>query len=289
MVSDLTSFKRFNFVDKLWNMSFQKNQKKKKNATITTLLVSLLLVAFFYIEVSAFVMESDSYRVQSDSLNIGGLRSQSANYFEESTIGELATGISESASYRLKAGYQQMQGVFISMTSVDDITLSPALGGLTGGTSNGGAQFIVKTDNTAGFSVTIKTDSDDGMIGNENAGTIFHLNTATPEVPDFNFNSAPANSSAFAYTINASTTGEIVAAFRNNGSNACNTGSTETDDNCWISATTTPRTIISTTSRTPISGATSTLRFRAIVSANHNPILLPDTYVATTTLTAITL
>lgn len=234
-------------------------------------------------------MESSGYKIQSDSINIGGLRSESASYIEESTLGEIATGPSESNNFRLRAGYQQMQEVFMSISAIDDISLSPSIGGISGGTSNGGAQFIVKTDSSAGFSVSIKTDSDDGMEADSVGGTIFHLNTATPEVPDYEFTSAPVNSSAFAYTINSSTTGQIIPAFRNNGSDTCGTGSTETDDNCWISATTTPRTIISTTSRPPTSGATSTIRFRVVVSANHSPILLADTYTATTTITAVAL
>jgi|GEM_PF-411897 len=249
----------------------------------------LFIFAFiFCIEVTAFVMESGSYRIQSDSVNVGGLRSESASYAEESTVGEIATGISDSTSYRLKAGYQQMQESFLSITSVGDIGLSPSLGGIVGGTSNGGAQFRVTTDNSAGFAVSVKTDSDIGMVGDLHSGFIFHLDTLTPEVPNFEFTSAPTNSSAFAFTINASTTGEIVQLFRHNGS-ACNSGSNEADDNCWIAATTTPRTIISTSSRTPLSGATSTIRFRVVVSESHNPILLPDTYTATTTLTAVAL
>ncbi|TSC60752.1 MAG: Uncharacterized protein G01um1014107_248 [Parcubacteria group bacterium Gr01-1014_107] len=111
----------------------------------------------------AFVMESGNYKVQSDSVNIGGLRSQSTSYRQESTVGEVATGISDSTTYRLKAGYQQMQEVFLSMTAVADITLEPSIGGITGGTGNGGTQFVVTTDSSAGFTVTIKTNSDTGM------------------------------------------------------------------------------------------------------------------------------
>jgi len=282
------------------------NQKHKKIGLLSYLKVLCLLcfdsnllrsykILLFVFALSlglptfAFVMESSGYRIQSDSVNVGGARSESSNYIQESTVGEIATGRSESSSYRLKAGYQQTQEAFLAISAIADITMSPDLGGITGGTANGGAQFTVETDNEAGFQVTIKTDSDNGMEGETQSGTIFHLETATPEVPDYTFTSAPANSSAFAYTINSSTTGEIVQAFRNNGSNTCNTGSTETDDNCWIAATTTARTIISTTSRTPTSGATSTIFFRVVVSENHSPILPADIYTATTTLTATAL
>ncbi|TSC60751.1 MAG: hypothetical protein G01um1014107_247 [Parcubacteria group bacterium Gr01-1014_107] len=61
------------------------------------------------------------------------------------------------------------------------------------------------------------------------------------------------------------------------------------EEKCWIAATTSARTILSTTSRTPTSGSTSTLNFRAIISANPSPEIDEDTYTATTTLTALAL
>ena len=50
-------------------------------------------------------------------LILAELKKISASYRMEETIGEIATGESQSASYKLKAGYQQMQEMVISLTS----------------------------------------------------------------------------------------------------------------------------------------------------------------------------
>lgn len=79
-------------------------------------------------------MTSTSYSIQSDSVNFGR-QGNSSSYRLEDTLGEVATGDSASASYNLHAGYQQMNVVYLAMTSASDVTMSPTLGGITGGTS----------------------------------------------------------------------------------------------------------------------------------------------------------
>jgi len=237
---------------------------------------------------SYYVMSSSNYKMERDSLNNAGLRSTSPNYIQESTVGEVGTGKSDSSNYSLRAGYQQMGEVYLAVSAISDVVMSPNLGGITGGTSDGTTQFTVTTDSSSGYTVAIQTDSNNGMEGETTSSVIPYLDESSPYVPDYSFTTAPTNSAAFAYTINASTTGEIVQAFRNNGSNACNTGSTETDDNCWIGATTTSRTIINRTSAAT-TGATSTLSYRVIISADPQPILIEDIYTSTTTLTVLAL
>lgn len=62
--------------------------------------------------VSSAVMSSGSYQIRQDSVNVGGVNSESASYVTEDTIGEIATGLSASAAYNLAAaGYQQMNAV----------------------------------------------------------------------------------------------------------------------------------------------------------------------------------
>ena len=53
-------------------------------------------------------MSSTNYKINADSINIGGGQSSSANYKMEGTIGEAATGDSASGSYGIEAGYQAM-------------------------------------------------------------------------------------------------------------------------------------------------------------------------------------
>ncbi len=54
-------------------------------------------------------MQSDNYKIEKDSINFGGTDDgQSASYNLKDTMGEVGTGLSESASYIMKAGYRQM-------------------------------------------------------------------------------------------------------------------------------------------------------------------------------------
>jgi hypothetical protein len=129
-----------------------------KSIPLTLLIVSSLAVS------GAQVRTSPSYQLQSDSINFAGGLSTSSNYSLESTAGEVATGESDSASYSLRAGYQQMQEVFLSMTAAPNVTMSPALGGLTGGTANGSTSVVVLTDSPSGYQLTIAAESAPALV-----------------------------------------------------------------------------------------------------------------------------
>jgi hypothetical protein len=85
---------------------------------LRALIVGLLLGVAF--ETSAQVMQSTNYRIQSDSVNVGGIYSSSSNYRLEDTTGEIATGESSSTNYQIKAGYQQMQETYLSLSGGTD-------------------------------------------------------------------------------------------------------------------------------------------------------------------------
>jgi len=67
------------------------------------------LVIFFYMMtsgvVSAAVMSSTNYKVQIDSVNVGGERQTSATYRLEQTLGEQGTGKIEGSSFNLFGGF----------------------------------------------------------------------------------------------------------------------------------------------------------------------------------------
>ncbi len=97
---------------------------------------SLILTPLILISVTfagAQVMQSGSYRIQSDSINFGGGFSTSTNYELESTAGEVATGESSSTAYGMRAGYQQMQEVYLSLSGFGAVSMSPSIAGITGG------------------------------------------------------------------------------------------------------------------------------------------------------------
>ncbi len=221
------------------------------------ILVFFLLIAGIY-PVFAYVMGSSNYRIQSDSLNVGGVRQTSTDYIMRDTIGETATGPSASANYKLKAGYQQMQEVYTSVSSVGPVTLLPDINGLIGGTATNDATWVVKTDNAAGFSMSIKASTTPALA---TAGYSFADYTeADTGTPDYTWSIANT-ASEFGYSVVAATLGDEIAAFLDDGAD-CNTGSANNVNSCWYPLATPDYTIINRGLRTSANGESEEVRFQ---------------------------
>lgn len=229
--------------------------------------------------VSAQVRTSPSYQLESDSINFGGGLSTSTNYSLESTAGEIATGPSDSATYSLRAGYQQMQEVFISLSAPGDVILTPSIGGLTGGVASGSASVLVTTDSPSGYALTIEAENEPAM--QKGFDTIAdYVPVATPNAdPSFVIDATDVH---FGYSIGGS---DMSQHFKNNSS-LCSVGTNTTAQFCWEGLSTTTRMIASGAANQP-SGASTTLYFR--VGLGSNVAVPPGEYVATTTLTALPL
>lgn len=171
------------------------------------------------------------------------------------------------------------------VTAPNNAALSPALSGITGGTANGSSQMAVRTNNAAGYSMTITATSSAGMIGATTASTVAAFIPTTAGVPEYNI-TAPSNGSAFGYTVNASSSSDVDQSFLDSASTCNQGGGSPSNDQCWLNASTTAETIIDRSSPTPASGATTTIFFRAIIDANPSPAIPSDSYYATTTVTA---
>lgn len=126
---------------------------KTFKTTISFLLTAALGLGLYTLA-SAAVMESSSYKIQSDSVNVGGAPASSASYKLEDTVGDIATGESTSSSYKLKAGYQQMQAAALSLSAPADITMTALT--ITQDTAVGSTTWTVTTDNAAGYTLTVK-------------------------------------------------------------------------------------------------------------------------------------
>ena len=244
-----------------------------KALVATTLCVALLQVS------GAQVMSSTNYKIQSDSVNVGGGRSTSTNYALESTVGEVATGISTSTNYELRAGYQQMQEVYLSLTAATDIVLSPNLGGITGGISTGSTSVVVVTDSPAGYQVSIRASSSPAM---QSGVTTIADYVPVGAVPDFLFVNM-ATSVHFAFSPEGT---NLASRYKDNGA-ACGVGALDTAGRCWDGLSMTDRTIVSATAANHPVGATTTVQFRVGIGGS---VAVPvGTYVATTTITALPL
>ena len=246
-----------------------------------TLVSSLLLTPVFllYLHVGdAQVMQSGSYRIQSDSINFGGGLSTSTNYRVESTGGEIATGDATSTSYSLKAGYQQMVNNFISMSAPGNVTMSPSIGGVTGGTSNGSTTVTVTTDSSAGYVLSISASQSPAMV----KGGDSIADYVPGGDPDYSFITV-AGDSHFGYSPEGQ---NIVARFKDNGA-ICNNGVLDTTLSCWDGLATTLEPVARATAANTPTGATTTINFR--VGIGSGVVQAAGTYTATTTLTAISL
>lgn len=177
---------------------------------------------------------------------------------------------------------QDVTGEISFLTPATDITLA-SIPGLTGGTSSGQTQVVVLTNDSSGYTMTIKASGTPAMQGISQGGTIADYTSASASIPDYTY-SVPSGAE-FAYSVSASTTADLAQKFLDNGSNTCNTGSADTSGStsCWYGLSTTATSTINRTSETAASGATTTIFFQLTIAGGAVP---EDTYRATTTLTA---
>lgn len=243
------------------------------NAGLCTLIVLFSLSSAF-----AQVMQSTNFQIQSDSINFSGGLSTSTNYVLESTVGEVGTGRATSTNYALRAGYQQMHEVYIALTGAANVTLSPSLAGVTGGTSNGSTTVLVTTDSMAGYALTIASEGSPAM---QKGGDSIADYIPSGET-DFVFTTGSSDAH-FGYSPQGT---DIVQRFKDNGS-SCNTGSFDTSLACWDGLSTADETIASDNSANHPVGATTTINFR--VGVGGAVMQAPGVYTATTTITALPL
>ena len=172
------------------------------------------------------------------------------------------------------------------LVEAGDVTMVSSIAGLTGGYATGTTVASVNTNNTTGYTMTLSFSTTTAMPASSTAA-INNYTPAVANVPDFQWvNNASGGAAEFGYTVRASTSSEVDPSFMSNGTDTCNTGSTESDDRCWLNPSTTPERIIYSSAQN--SNSTTTIKFKVAVPSNPSPALPSATYVATGTLTATT-
>lgn len=227
--------------------------------------------------------QSDNYQILFDSVDSGGGLGTSSGYTLESSVGEQATGDSTSTSYMVSAGYQQAEtnlgGGSISISAPSNVALA-SISGLTGGTSKDTAAWTVITDNSSGYTLTIEATSTPAFRAA--SGASFSDYVPTTGNPDYTF-AVNAASSTFGFSPEGT---HIVSRFKDDGSSACNTGSSDTSDRCYDGLSTTPMNIALSNSANNPSGTVTTVRFAAGIGTSK--IQDSGAYNATVIVTAIT-
>ncbi|MEK7552690.1 MAG: hypothetical protein AAB505_01115, partial [Patescibacteria group bacterium] len=238
----------------------------------------LLATGLFFSQsaLRAEVSSSTNYRLQADSLNFAGLLSTSTNYRIEDTLGEIGTGTSSSATYRIRAGYQNMLGSSIAISAPSDLTLS-TLGSGTGGQSSGSVAWTVTTDNEAGYTLALRADASPAL---RSSGGSFDDYTPAGAVPDYSW-SAAAGGAEFGFSPEGS---DVASRYLDNGV-ICGTGSGETTDRCWDGLSTSNQTVSNRTSANTPSGTVTTVKLQAEITAGRNQTA--GSYSTTLTATAL--
>lgn len=250
-----------------------------KNIKVFTFLTLLFFLGFVAVA-KAYVSSSTNYRINQDSINIGGLdTSSSTNYYIKDTIGEVGTGTSTSSNYYTKAGYRQMVDGYISISSPTSISLSPSIDTSAGGSATGSGTWTVNTDSASGYSLSIRASDDPAM--QSGANSIADYTPSTAGTPDYSWGLVSATSE---FGFSAYNIGGQVDKYKNNGS-SCNTGSNITSQKCWYGLSTSNETLVNRSSSTVAGGDDTVVNFQAEISAGSSQAA--GTYTATIEVTAV--
>lgn len=231
--------------------------------------------------VLAYVMSNDYYNIQIDSINFAGGLSSSSDYNLEDTLGEIGSGYSGNGYYDLSAGYQQPDQFYLALTTIDKVSLTPLIFGVSGGTARGSAQVLVETNNPGGYTLLARASGTPALIASTTGDFFYNYQTASAGVPDLDWNINSASSS-FGFTVDGS---DIVQKYRDDGL-ACNQiTDIGSPDTCWSDLPNTDETVASASTYNHEAGGTiTTMSFRAESgTANVQP---PGTYEAYVTVTA---
>ena len=230
-------------------------------------------------------MESLDYRIWESSINVGGLDYQeSTRYRLRETIGEAIAGDATSPSYKLRAGYQPMIDSYITASILvsatpEQVTMSPSIGGVIGGQSNGTTTIKVTTDSSSGYSLFVRASASPAMSTSSYSFADYVPNN--PDIPDYNW-SVAATTTGFGFTPYGLHT---ATKYRYSGSSCNHNGGLENKDYCWYNFSTSNEAIAEFYSSNHPDGTETYIQFRA-ESGNQN-IQPAGEYQATIIITAI--
>ncbi|MCA9359551.1 hypothetical protein H6781_00245 [Candidatus Nomurabacteria bacterium] len=196
----------------------------------------------------------------------------------------ISHGQNDTATFYIR---QQITDETSFLVDPTDVTMAGGINGVTGGNATGTTQFVVTTNNTAGYRVDIAyedLDTDgEAMLGDASGdNAIRDYDGDVVGEPSYNWTASTA--AQFAYSVSASNTPDADQSFKSNGTNACNTGSTDAGGlHCWKAPDTGAFTIIDRSS-SAVTGATSTIFFKIVVPSAATPVPQAETYTATATL-----
>lgn len=227
----------------------------------------------------AYVMSSTNYQIERDSINFGGGLSTSSSYTNESTLGEIGTGYLTSASYVVKAGYQQMESSWISLSVPPNASLKPDINASMGGLASTSVDLLINTNNGSGYTMQMKAGTNPALKG---ATFDFDNYTIAGGTPDYAW-SVDSAVAEFGFTPEGN---NIINRYRDNGISCNQPAGFDSSDTCWDAPTTTYATIAQSIAPNYPTGTVTTLKFRA--EAGSTSLIDIGSYLADMIITAYT-
>jgi len=173
----------------------------------------------------------------------------------------------------------------ITISAPADITMSPAIPGMTGNfgsPATGSVSWTVTTNNVQGYNLKLKAAAAPALALDA-TWNFSDYSPATTAAPDFSWASPATGTAEFGFTVEPATVADTDSFFMDNGT-ACNAGTANAVDKCWWNFATTDKQIVYRTSgETSSAGEVVVVKFRAESNAKY---LKEGDYTATITATA---
>lgn len=170
----------------------------------------------------------------------------------------------------------------IELSSPADLTMSPAIPGLTGGVGVGTTTWNATTTNSTGYNLSLTASTSPALQYSGNSFADYDTGTADATTSPTYTWSVGASAAEFGYTVEGHS--NIAAFFKDTGA-ICNAGSGTTAYTCWNNASTTGVQIVNRATAATTYESTN-VGFRAQVTSGRN--LPSGTYSGKIGITATT-
>jgi len=177
----------------------------------------------------------------------------------------------------------------ISISSPTDVTMSPSIPGITGGTANNVGSpttWNVSTNDTSGWELAVAYNHvlRKGSGGN-NQTEFDDYTESSAGTPDYSWGAVGSSNEEFGFNVSAGA--NAIQKWLDNGSSSCNSsGGSATSNHCWSPLSSSDQKLAENSSPTSSSGVNTSVEFQAQAGSSND--LEEGTFTTTVTATATT-
>lgn len=175
----------------------------------------------------------------------------------------------------------------VSVSCSSTASLAPNIAGQTGGTATSTFTCTTITNNTTGYTLTIKKSQK--LMITDAADQRFDDYSTNSTSTDYTWSTVASGAEEFGFSIyNCASSTDVTSRYLNNGTDCNEGGTTLTAWRCWDAIPTTPttRAVLSRSTATPVAGIAVEFGLQAQASSSNN--LTSGSYTTTTTVTVAT-